>query len=180
MGPSSLSGRTSGVTVQGLGDDNSKACGSTVSIWIPWTVPTPDRLSGSHLWRMTHVALPLDIISNRSVASFSVHFLYKYHTLLFSFLHFPLKHIVRALLSSLLENTPFSFFTRHQRPSSVHLLTWWVLSFSQVFFTRLYTPITPSRPIKVLGFIVPCRQYLAHQVTNQLSATRQITRKYTR
>ena len=32
MGPSSLSERTRGVTVQGSGDDGSKACGSTVSI----------------------------------------------------------------------------------------------------------------------------------------------------
>ena len=35
MGPSSFRGRTCGVSVQGLGDDGSKACGSTVSIQTP-------------------------------------------------------------------------------------------------------------------------------------------------
>ena len=34
MGSSSLSGRTRGVTVQGSGDDSSKICESTVSIWM--------------------------------------------------------------------------------------------------------------------------------------------------
>ena len=139
MGPSSLSGRTRGVTVQGSGDDGSKACGSTVSIRIPWTVPTLDKLFGNHLWCMTRATLPLNIISNQSVASSSVHFFYKYHTLLFSFLYFPLKHIVRALPSSLSETTLFSCCIRHQCPSSIHSLTWQVLSFSQVSFTFRYT-----------------------------------------
>ena len=80
MGSSSLSGRTRGVMVQGSGDDGSKACRSTVSIRTSWIVPTLDRLSGSHLWRVTRVALPLDLILDRSVASSSIHFLYKYHT----------------------------------------------------------------------------------------------------
>ena len=124
MGPSSFRGRTHGVAFQGLGDDSSKACGSTVSIQILWTVHIPNKLSGRHLWRMTRVALSLDIISDRSVASSSVHFLYKYHTLLFSFLYFSLKDNVRALPSSLLETTQFSCCIRHQCPSSVHSLTW--------------------------------------------------------
>ena len=80
MGSSSLSGRTRGVTIKGSGDDSSKACGSTVLVWMPWTVITLDRLSGSHLWRMTRVALPLEFSSDWSVASSSLHFLYKYHT----------------------------------------------------------------------------------------------------
>ena len=101
MGSSSLSERTRGVTVQGSGDDSSNACGSTVSIWRSWIMLTLDKLSGSHLWLMTCVALSLDIISDRSVALSSVHFLHKYHTLLFSFLYFPLKHTVRVIQSSL-------------------------------------------------------------------------------
>ena len=80
MGSSFLSGRTRGVTVQGSGDDSSKVCESIVSIWMSWIVPTPDRLSESHLWCVTCVALSLDLISDRNVASSCVHFLYKYHT----------------------------------------------------------------------------------------------------
>ena len=44
-----------------------------------------------HLWCMTRVVLWLVFISDRSVASSSVHFSYKYQSLLFSFLHFQLK-----------------------------------------------------------------------------------------
>ena len=47
MGPSSLSGRTRRVTVQGSGDDGSKACGLMVSIRIHKLCP-PNKLSGSH------------------------------------------------------------------------------------------------------------------------------------
>ena len=60
------------------------------------------------LWRMTRVVLRLDFISDRSVASSSVHFLYKYQGLPFSFLHFQLKHIVRVQPPSLSETTPFN------------------------------------------------------------------------
>ena len=79
MGSSSLSEWTRGVTVQGSRDDSSKAYGLTVSIRMPWTVPTLDRLFGSHLWCMTRVTLSLDFISDWSIASSSLHFLYKYH-----------------------------------------------------------------------------------------------------
>ena len=56
MGSSTLSGRTRGVTVQNFEDDGSKAYGSTVSMRMPWTAPTPDRLSGSH-YDVWHVSL---------------------------------------------------------------------------------------------------------------------------
>ena len=56
MGSSSVSRRTRGVTIQGSGDDGSKACGSTISMRMPWTTPTPDSLSGSH-YDAWHVSL---------------------------------------------------------------------------------------------------------------------------
>ena len=148
MGPSSLSGRTSRVSVQGSGDDDSKACGSTVSIRIPWTVPTPDRLFGSHLWRMTHVALPLDIISNWSIASFSVHFLYKYHT---SFFISPLSAkthcqsasviLVRDHSVQLLYPSSTPFFRSHTNlVSTLFFTSLFYLQIYSVYFPRLYTP----------------------------------------
>ena len=47
-GPSSLRGRTNGVMVQSSWDDDSKACGLTVSVRMSSTAQTSDRLSGSH------------------------------------------------------------------------------------------------------------------------------------
>ena len=64
--------KVQGVTVQNPGDD-----GFDID---PWTVSTPDKMSGNHLWCMTRVILSSDIISNRSIAWASMHFLYKYHT----------------------------------------------------------------------------------------------------
>ena len=54
MSRSSLSRRTSRVTVQGSGDDGSKAYGLMFSMQMSWTAPTPDRLSRSHydVWHM--------------------------------------------------------------------------------------------------------------------------------
>ena len=56
MGSSTLSGRTRGVMVQSYGDEGSKACGSTVSMRMPWTAPMPNRLSRSH-YDAWHVSL---------------------------------------------------------------------------------------------------------------------------
>ena len=55
----------------------------------------PDILSGTHLWFATRVTLVLAIVSDRGVTLSFVHFFYKYHSLLLSFLYFPQKHIVR-------------------------------------------------------------------------------------
>ena len=84
----------------------------------PWQVV-------KQLWCTTRVALWLDFSPDRSVASSSVHFLYIYiyHTPPFSFLHFQLKHIVKALPSTLSESDLFNSCTRHQhnrRPSLIH------------------------------------------------------------
>ena len=112
------------MTIQSSRDDGSRACGLTDSMQMPWTVPLPWQVVRKQLWRMTCVTFRLDFSLDWSVASSSVHFFYKYHTLLFSFFHFPLKHNIRVLLSSLSKTTPFSCCIRHQRPSSVHSLTW--------------------------------------------------------
>ena len=143
------------------------------------------------LWCMTCVALWLHFSSNRSITLSSVHFLYIYHTPLFSFLHFQLKHTVRALPSSLSESDLFSSYIRHRHNSFVHSQIWWVFSFHKsllpvdillpfFYFPRLYTPVIISKSARVLGFVVMCRQYLMRRVTSQLSMTGRITRKYTR
>ena len=110
------------LTVQGLWVDGSRFIGWRLKVYrltaqmtglmVPITrltvqmrtlsiVQTSNRLSGSHLWRMARVVLWLVFVSNQSVASPSVHFSYKYQSLLFSFLHFQLKHIVKVQPSSL-------------------------------------------------------------------------------
>ena len=139
---------------------------------------------------MTRVALWLDFTSNQSVALSSMHFLYKYQYLPFSFLHFQLKHTVKAQPSSLV------------RDHSVQLLysssTYFLCSFTKLvsalfsqvpftckytftlYFPRLYTPVITSRSVRVLSFVVTCRQCLVHRITSHLSVTGWITRKYTR
>ena len=110
-----------GLTVQGSQANGSRFMGwplqktGCTNIWQVVQKP---------LWRMTHVVLWLVFISNQSVASSSVHFSYKFQSLPFLFLHFQLKHIVRAQPSSLSDqpvhiviktfNTfpPFTWFIR--------------------------------------------------------------------
>ena len=98
-----------------------------------------------HLWRMTRVVLWLVFISDRSVASSSMHFSYKYQSLLFSFLHFQLKHIVRAQPSSLSDRPvhivittvdtrpPFAWFIRHWFKKLVSVLFQRVLQIHFLF-----------------------------------------------
>ena len=47
------------------------------------------------------------------------------------------------------------------------------------YFPRLYTPVTLSSPVKVLGFVITCRQSLVRQVISQWFVTERNTRKYT-
>ena len=119
IGPSLSRGRTREVTVQSLGDNSSKSRGWRFQ-YGPVNCAHPWQVVQKPLWHMTCIILPLVIISDRSVASSSVHFLYKYHTPPFSFLYFLLKHTVRAHPSYLSETTPFSCWIRHQHLSSVH------------------------------------------------------------
>ena len=113
--------------------------------------------------------------------------IYIYHTPPFSFLHFQLKHIARALPSTLSESNPFNTCTRHQlnrRISLIHRFGEYFLftSLAIVLFIFLdfYThPLALLDPL-VLGFVVTCRQCLVRQVTSQSFMTGWITRKYTR
>ena len=120
-----------GLTVQGSQANGSRFMGwqlqktGCTNIWQVVRKP---------LWRMTHVVLWLVFISNQSVASSSVHFSYKFQSLPFLFLHFQLKHIVRAQPSSLSDqpvhiviktfNTfpPFTWFIRHRFRKLVSVL----------------------------------------------------------
>ena len=161
MGSSTLSGRTRGVTVQSSGDDSSKACGSTVFNTDAVNCANAWQVVWKPLWRMTRVALWLDFTSNQSVALSSMHFLYKYQYLPFSFLHFQLKHTVKAQPSSLVRDHSDQLLY----PSSTHFLRSFTklvsTLFSQVpftcrytfipfiYFPRLYTPITISRSISL-------------------------------
>ena len=108
-----------GVTVQNLWIDSSNdwvdgSNADVVNCTNTWQVVWKP------LWCMTCVFLWLVFISDRSVASSFVHFPYKYQGLLFSFLHFQLKHIVRVQPSSLLD-APFILLYQ-PLTHSLHLL----------------------------------------------------------
>ena len=138
---------------------------------------------------MTRVTLSLDFISDRSIASSSVHFLYKYHTpsplisLLSTKMHYQSTSVILVKDHSIQfrcqSSTPFlrSLTNLVNTLFFTSLSYLWTYSF---LFSRLYTPVTPSRPVRVLGFVVTCRQCLVRQVISQLSMTGWITRKYTR
>ena len=161
MGSSTLSGRTYGVTVQNSGDDGSKACGSTVFNTDAMNCANAWQVFRKPLWCTPRVALWLDFTSDRSVASSSVHFLYKYQYLSFSFLHFQLKHTVRAQPSSLVRDHSILLLY----PSSTDFLRSFTklvsILFSQVpficrytfilfiYFPRLYTLVTISRSVSL-------------------------------
>ena len=74
-----------------------------------------------HLWRTTRVVFRLVFISDRSVASSSVHFSYKNHHPFSHFSTFRRKHIVRASLSSLLEIRPFNSCIIRSHPLTLFL-----------------------------------------------------------
>ena len=76
MGPSSLRGRTNGVTIQSSWDDGTKAYGLTVSVWMPSTVQTSDRLSESHYgawpvsffdWILSRIETSLRLLCNSPI-----------------------------------------------------------------------------------------------------------------
>ena len=113
MGSSSLSGRT----VQGSGDDGSKACGSTVSMRMPWTAPTPDRLSGSHYdaWHMSlfnwilpriEVSLRLPCTSSINITLFLSHFsIFSWNTLLEHY-RYPCQRPLCLVVVSIINTLP--------------------------------------------------------------------------
>ena len=74
-----------------------------------------------HLWCMTRVIFQLVFISDRSVASSSVHFFYKNHHPSSHFSTFHGKHIVRASPSSLLEIRLFNSCIIRSHPLTLFL-----------------------------------------------------------
>ena len=74
-----------------------------------------------HLWRMTRVIFWLVFTSDWSVASSSMHFSYKNHSLLLLFLYFSHKHIVRARPSYLSEIRPFNSRLLRSHPFTLWL-----------------------------------------------------------
>ena len=114
-----------------------------------------------HLWCMTRVVLWLVFISDRSVASSSMHFSYKNHSLLLSFLYFSQKHIVRACssyLSEICRSIPTSLVLIRSLFGSVSnffpflplFFSLFYLSFS--FWNPLFSfcaPVTLSKPVSL-------------------------------
>ena len=114
MGPLKLSGRTNGVTVRYSRFDGAKK--RTMH-----TAPIPDRLLSiydvRHMpffdWTFPWIEASLHLPCTS----------YIYITLPpFSFLYFQLKHIVKALLSTLSESDPFNTCTRHQLIRRISLI----------------------------------------------------------
>ena len=90
------------------------------------------------LWRMTRVVLWLVFISDQSVASSSVHFSYKYQSLLFPFLHFQLKHIVKAQPSSLSDRlVHIVISTVDTLPSFAWFIRHWFKKLVSILFQRV-------------------------------------------
>ena len=112
--------------------------------------------------------------------------IYIYHTPPFSFLHFQLKHIVKALPSTLSESDLFNSCTHHQhnrRPSLIHRFGEHSLFISLVnvlfIFLDFYTHSLAFLDLSILGFVITCRQCLVRQVISQSFVMGQIMRKYT-
>ena len=151
------------MTVQSLGDDSFDT--------DPWTVPTPNRLSGSHYvaWHVSsfhwilsriEVSLRLPCISFINITLlFSYFFIFCWNTLSERIRHTcqrPLRSVVVFIINA------FPPFTNYLGKYSLFHKS---LFLSHTFyFPRLYTPVTPSRPVRVLGFVVTCRQCLVCQV----------------
>ena len=117
VGSSSFSGRTRGVTVQGSRDDSSKAYGSMVSIRMPWTTPTPDRLSKSNYdaWHVSlfdwilpriEASLCLPCTSSINITLFLSHFsIFSWNTLSERFRH-PCQRPLHSIVVSVINTLP--------------------------------------------------------------------------
>ena len=125
-----VDGRNIGVNDDRLNWDDGWNVKQTVTRLMGWRFGKNEvvRCTGfwqaaqKHLWRTTRVIFRLVFISNRSVASSSVHFPYKNHHPFSHFSTFCRKHIVRVSSSSLSEIRPFNFL--HHSISSAHSFPW--------------------------------------------------------
>ena len=137
---------------------------------------------------MPRAAFRLGFLSDRSVASSSVHSRYIYYTSQSSFLHFTDKthcqsatiifvRTVRRPYKTVDHTTVNSQLL--QRTVSIAIIICKFFEFWQLYIDRPIQPSTLLDP-SVLGFAVICRKCLVLQVTNQWFVTRRNTRKYTR
>ena len=106
-----------------------------------------------HLWRITRVIFWLVFISDRSVASSSVYFSYKNHSLLLSFLYFSQKHIVKARPSYLSEICPFNSYILRSHLFTLWLGKWFLPLSSFLFhfsfsLKTLYLAFVPHHPFQ--------------------------------
>ena len=131
---------------------------------------------------MTRFVLRLVFISDRSITSSSVHFSYKNHSLLLSFLYFSQKHIFRACssyLSEICRSIPTSLVLIRSLFGSVSnffpfLRLFFIFHFP---FETLYLVFVPP---SVLGSVTTCRQCLVRQVISHSSLTGRVMKKCTR
>ena len=92
-----------------------------------------------HLWRTTRVVSWLACISDRSVASSSVHLFYKNQHPSFHFFAFRRKYIVKASPSSLSEICPFNSCITQSHPLTLFLGKWFNL-FNLFIFSAFISP----------------------------------------
>ena len=141
-----------------------------------------------HLWHMTCVVSQLACISDRSVASSSVHLSYKNHHPSSHFFAFCRKHIVRASPSSLSEIRSFNsciiqshpltlFFGKWFNPFNLFLFSAFILPFLAKIYGFLHS--SPFFNPSVLGSVTTCRQCLMRQVTSHSFVTGCVTRNCT-
>ena len=135
---------------------------------------------------MPRVAFRLDFLSDRSVASSSVHFRYIYNTSQPSFLHFTAKTHCQSAIVSLVKAICHTYkpvdhttvdLQLLQRTVSIAILIYKSCIW-QLYLARSTQPLILLDP-SVLGFTVNCRKCLMRQVISQWFVTGRNTRKYT-
>ena len=142
-----------------------------------------------HLWRLTHVIFRLVFISDQSVASSSMHFSYKNHSLILISLlfaentlserfHHRCQRSIRSTTTSFnLIRSLFSLVS-----NSFRLLCFFFI-FHSLKNKKLYMAFCAPSPFpnsSVLGSVTTCRQCLVRQVTSRSSVTGRVTKKCTR
>ena len=138
-----------------------------------------------HLWRTTRVVSWLAYISDRSIASSSVHLFYKNQHLSSHFFAFRRKHIVKASPSSLSEIRPFNSYITQSHPLTLFLGKWFN-PYNLFLFSTFILPLfgknlcflhpSPFFNPSVLGSVTTYRQCLVCQVTSHSSVTGRVTR----
>ena len=136
---------------------------------------------------MTCVVFFLVFISNRSVASSSMHFSYKNHSLLLSFLYFhrnTLSEHVCHICQRSAPSIPASFVLIRSLFGSISnffpfLLLFFIFHFPFETLYLVFVPPSPFLNSSVLGSVTTCRQCLVYQVTSHSSVTGRVMKKCT-